>query len=59
MQKYYFQNIQRIYKPEHWLEIAKKVDSVTNSDYTGIIIAHGTDTMHYSSAFFVICIIWF
>ena len=43
----YSENLQ----PEHWLEIAKKVDSVANSDYTGIIIAHGTDTMHYSSAF--------
>ena len=43
----YSENLQ----PEHWLEIAKKVDSVANSDYVGIIIAHGTDTMHYSSAF--------
>ena len=43
----YSENLQ----PEHWLKIAKKVDSVANSDYTGIIIAHGTDTMHYSSAF--------
>ena len=38
-------------EPKHWLEIAKKVNSVVNSDYVGIIIAHGTDTMHYSSAF--------
>ena len=43
----YSENLQ----PEHWLEIAKKIDSVANSDYLGIIIAHGTDTMHYSSAF--------
>jgi len=43
----YSENLQ----PEHWLEIAKKVDSVVESDYAGIIIAHGTDTMHYSSAF--------
>ena len=43
----YSENLQ----PEHWLEIAKKVDSVADSDYVGIIIAHGTDTMHYSSAF--------
>ena len=43
----YSENLQ----PEHWLEIAKKLDSVAESDYTGIIIAHGTDTMHYSSAF--------
>ena len=32
----YSENLQ----PEHWLEIAKKVDSVADSDYTGIIIAH-------------------
>ena len=43
----YSENLQ----PEHWLEIAKKVDSVAGSEYAGIIIAHGTDTMHYSSAF--------
>ena len=43
----YSENLQ----PEHWLEIAKKLDSIVDSDYVGIIIAHGTDTMHYSSAF--------
>ena len=43
----YSENLQ----PEHWLQIAKKVDSVANSNYAGIIIAHGTDTMHYTSAF--------
>ncbi len=43
----YSENLQ----PQHWLEIAKKLDSVAKSDYTGIIIAHGTDTMHYTSSF--------
>ena len=43
----YSENLQ----PEHWLEIAKKIDSIVESDYVGILIAHGTDTMHYSSAF--------
>ena len=43
----YSENLQ----PEHWLEIAKKLDSIVESDYVGILIAHGTDTMHYSSAF--------
>jgi len=43
----YSENLQ----PEHWLEIAKKIDSIVDSDYAGIIVAHGTDTMHYSSAF--------
>ncbi|RMW37088.1 MAG: Glu-tRNA(Gln) amidotransferase GatDE subunit D [Candidatus Nitrosopelagicus sp.] len=37
--------------PENWLEIAKKISSYSNSEYTGIIIAHGTDTMHYTSSF--------
>ena len=43
----YSENLQ----PEHWLKIAEKLDSISNSDYTGIIIAHGTDTMHYTSSF--------
>ncbi|MBI1662037.1 MAG: Glu-tRNA(Gln) amidotransferase subunit GatD [Nitrosopumilus sp.] len=37
--------------PENWLEIAKKISSYSDSDYSGIIIAHGTDTMHYTSSF--------
>jgi len=37
--------------PEHWLQIAEKINGYSKSDYTGIIIAHGTDTMHYTSSF--------
>lgn len=37
--------------PQHWKQIAEKLDSVANSDYKGIIIAHGTDTMQYTAAF--------
>lgn len=37
--------------PEHWLKVAKKLDEYSKSDYAGIIIAHGTDTMHYTSSF--------
>ncbi|MBS4042931.1 MAG: Glu-tRNA(Gln) amidotransferase subunit GatD [Chitinophagaceae bacterium] len=37
--------------PEHWLKIAEKLKEHTNSNYSGIIIAHGTDTMHYTSSF--------
>lgn len=37
--------------PEHWQKIANKLDEYHKSDYSGIIIAHGTDTMHYTSAF--------
>ncbi|CAD6516980.1 Glutamyl-tRNA(Gln) amidotransferase subunit D [metagenome] len=37
--------------PEHWLKIAEKLKDYSTSDYSGIIIAHGTDTMHYTSSF--------
>lgn len=37
--------------PENWLEIANKIKEYVKSDYTGIIVAHGTDTMHYTSSF--------
>lgn len=37
--------------PEHWLKIAEKLKEYSNSNYSGIIIAHGTDTMHYTSSF--------
>jgi len=37
--------------PDHWEKIAERLDSLFNSDYEGIIIAHGTDTMQYTSAF--------
>jgi glutamyl-tRNA(Gln) amidotransferase subunit D len=38
-------------EPEHWKKIAEKLDSLAKSDYKGIIVAHGTDTMQYSAAF--------
>ena len=37
--------------PEHWLIIAEKLKEYSTSNYSGIIIAHGTDTMHYTSSF--------
>ena len=37
--------------PEHWLQIAEKIKGYSKSDYAGIIVAHGTDTMHYTSSF--------
>ncbi|MFB5605720.1 MAG: asparaginase domain-containing protein, partial [Nitrosarchaeum sp.] len=30
--------------PEHWLKIAEKLKNYSTSNYSGIIIAHGTDT---------------
>jgi len=37
--------------PDHWLEIANQLFEYSKSNYSGIIIAHGTDTMHYTSSF--------
>jgi glutamyl-tRNA(Gln) amidotransferase subunit D len=37
--------------PEHWLKIAEQVKEYSKSKYSGIIIAHGTDTMHYTSSY--------
>ena len=37
--------------PEHWLKIAETVKEYSKSNYSGIIIAHGTDTMHYTSSY--------
>lgn len=37
--------------PEQWTTIAKTVEAkIRASKYRGIIIAHGTDTMHYTAA---------
>ncbi len=37
-------------KPEYWIELAREVYRSLKKDYEGVIITHGTDTMHYSSA---------
>ena len=37
--------------PKHWLKIAETIKEYSESDYSGIIIAHGTDTMHYTSSY--------
>lgn len=36
--------------PEHWKKIAEKINSYVKSEYRGIIVAHGTDTMQYTAA---------
>jgi len=36
--------------PEHWMKIAEKLNSCARSEYKGIIVAHGTDTMQYTAA---------
>ncbi|MGI0049868.1 MAG: Glu-tRNA(Gln) amidotransferase subunit GatD, partial [Nitrososphaera sp.] len=38
-------------KPEHWAMIADKVaEKVKGGKYRGIVVSHGTDTMHYTAA---------
>lgn len=37
--------------PEHWIKIARRLDELAGSDYDGIVIAHGTDTMQYTASF--------
>ena len=38
-------------KPEHWTMIANKIaEKVKSNMYCGIIVSHGTDTMHYTAA---------
>lgn len=34
----------------HWITLAKKIEDEINAGADGIIITHGTDTMHYTSA---------
>ncbi|MDE1766254.1 MAG: Glu-tRNA(Gln) amidotransferase subunit GatD [Thaumarchaeota archaeon] len=36
--------------PEHWIKIAERFESCARSEYKGIIVAHGTDTMQYTAA---------
>jgi len=36
--------------PEHWREIAKAVFKELKSDASGVVVTHGTDTMHFSTA---------
>jgi glutamyl-tRNA(Gln) amidotransferase subunit D len=38
-------------KPNHWTIIAKKVaEKINTGNYRGVVISHGTDTMHYTAA---------
>lgn len=37
--------------PAHWTIIANKIkEKVTSAEYQGILVSHGTDTMHYTAA---------
>jgi glutamyl-tRNA(Gln) amidotransferase subunit D len=38
-------------RPEHWTLIAEKVaEKIKSGRYMGIVVSHGTDTMHYTAA---------
>jgi glutamyl-tRNA(Gln) amidotransferase subunit D len=38
-------------KPEHWTMIADKiVEKIKSGKYLGVVVSHGTDTMHYTAA---------
>jgi glutamyl-tRNA(Gln) amidotransferase subunit D len=38
-------------RPEHWTLIADKVaEKIETDKYSGIVVSHGTDTMHYTAA---------
>ncbi|WP_409200911.1 Glu-tRNA(Gln) amidotransferase subunit GatD [Methanobrevibacter sp. DSM 116169] len=37
-------------KPEYWIEASKSIADEISSGSDGVVIAHGTDTMHYTSA---------
>lgn len=37
-------------KPDYWSKIGKSVASEIESGVDGVVVAHGTDTIHYSSA---------
>ena len=38
-------------KPEYWITLAKKIHTlVLEEDYRGVVITHGTDTMHYTAS---------
>lgn len=37
-------------KPEYWIKTARSIADEINEGSDGVILAHGTDTMHYTSA---------
>jgi glutamyl-tRNA(Gln) amidotransferase subunit D len=38
-------------EPHHWTRIANRIAEIVRSgDYRGIVVSHGTDTMHYTAA---------
>jgi len=48
--KLVFQMFSEDMRPGHWIEMAKEIEKEIKKGVDGIIITHGTDTMHYTSA---------
>ncbi len=48
--KVLFQLLSEDIEPEHWEILAKKIYDEIGKNCLGIIVTHGTDTMHYTSA---------
>lgn len=36
--------------PKHWRKIAREVARLLNAGYSGVVVAHGTDTMSYTAS---------
>ena len=46
--------------PSHWKKIAEKIiNNTDDSEYIGVIISHGTDTMHYTAAYLSFALLGF
>lgn len=45
--------------PAHWKRIAEIITTKKNLQYSGIIISHGTDTMHYTAAYLSFALVGF
>ncbi|WP_456478415.1 Glu-tRNA(Gln) amidotransferase subunit GatD [Geoglobus ahangari] len=37
-------------RPEYWITLARRVYEAIKEGYEGVIVTHGTDTMHYSAS---------
>ncbi len=37
-------------KVDHWIKLAREIYKSLKEDYSGVIVTHGTDTMHYTSS---------
>ncbi|WP_048090303.1 Glu-tRNA(Gln) amidotransferase subunit GatD [Geoglobus acetivorans] len=37
-------------KPDYWVKLARRVHEAVRDGYDGVVVTHGTDTMHYSAS---------